>query len=59
MPISPVQEAILQYLQLTHYSSSSDLLCCSALARAMASVEVTLLSLRLQWSMNTLELDPH
>jgi len=42
----------------THFSSSSDLLCCSALARAMAPVEVRLLWFRLQWG-NILELDPH
>ena len=42
----------------THFSSSSDLLCRSALARAMAPVEVRLLWFRLQWG-NILELDPH
>ena len=40
----------------THFSSSSDLLCCSALARTMAPVEVRPLCFRLQWV--TLELDP-
>ena len=42
----------------THFSSSSDLFCCSALVRTMAPVEVRLLWFRLQWG-NTLELDPH
>ena len=44
----------------THFSSFSDLLCCSAMARAMAPVEVSLLPFRLQWNtsdMNTPELD--
>ena len=62
MVIVSVQEAawlysILQYLTflepsnhfITHFSSSRDLLCCSALARAMAPVSVRSLSLRLQW----------
>ena len=31
----------------THFNTSTDLLCCSALARAMAPVSVRLLSLRL------------
>ena len=34
---------------ITHFSFSRDLLCCSALARAMAPVSVRSLSLRLQW----------
>ena len=34
----------------THFNSSSDLLYCIALARAMAPVEVRPLALRLQWS---------
>ena len=42
----------------THFSSSSDLLCSSALARTMAPVEVRPLWFRLQWG-NTLELEPH
>ena len=42
----------------THFSSSSDLFCCSALARAMAPVEVRLLWFKLQWG-NILELDLH
>ena len=37
----------------THFSSSSDLFCCSALARTMTPVEVRLLWFRLQWG-NTL-----
>ena len=42
----------------THFSSSNELFCCSALARAMAPVEVRPPWFRLQWG-NTLELDPH
>ena len=42
----------------THFSSSSDLFCCSALARTMAPVEVRPLWFRLQWG-NILELDQH
>ena len=42
----------------THFSSSSDLFCRSALARTMAPVEVRPLWFRLQWG-NILELDPH
>ena len=42
----------------THFSTSNDLLRCSALARAMAPVEVRPLWFRLQWG-NILELDPH
>ena len=34
-----------------HFNSSRDLLCCSALARAMAPVAVRPMSLRLQWNM--------
>ena len=37
----------------THFSSSSDLLCCSALARTITPVEVRPLWFRLQWG-NTL-----
>ena len=37
----------------THFSSSSDLLCCSALARAMVPVAVRSLCWRLQSGMNT------
>ena len=33
----------------THFSSLSDLFCCSALARAMAPVPVTPVCVRLQW----------
>ena len=36
-------------LCITHFNSLSDLLCCSALARAAAPAAVSLLSLRLQW----------
>ena len=42
----------------THFSSSSDLFCRSALARTMVPVEVRPLWFRLQWG-NILELDPH
>ena len=38
---------------ITHFSSSSDLLCCSALARAKTPVAVRPLALRLQWGMQT------
>ena len=44
----------------THFSSSSDLLCCSALARALVPVSVRPLVLRLPWIMvrhEQLELD--
>ena len=40
----------------THFSSSSDLFSCSALARTMTPMEVRPLWFRLQWD-NTLELD--
>ena len=40
----------------THFTSSSDLFSCSALARTMAPVEVRPLCFRLQWV--TLKLDP-
>ena len=54
--IRPVRQPYSTYKSLqsinhfiTHFSSFSNLLCCSALARAMAPVSVRPLSLRLQW----------
>ena len=44
------QKLVKRYIQFrTYSSSSSDLLCCNVLAKAMTSVAVRLLCLRLYW----------
>ena len=49
------QKLVKRHIQFrTYFSSSSDLLCCSALAKAMAPVAVRLLCLRLYWEKNAL-----
>ena len=55
---------IARWFLTTHFSFSSDILCCSALARVTAPVSFRSLLPRLQWGvirydLNTLELDYH
>ena len=47
---------IIMLFQISYFSSSSDLFCCSAVANTSAPVEVRALYLRLQWRMYRSEL---